>query len=55
MVIDYDFHFKVRIDGCWYEKLGGNVIQYANLDDWDYSELCYNSATIYFKDSRYQE
>lgn len=53
MVIDYDFHFKVRIDGCWYEKLGGNVIQYANLDDWDYSELCYNSATIYFKDSRY--
>lgn len=56
-IYDTDFHFKVCINGFWYEKLGDGRVRLCDLDPgdaWDYpdSDLCYTSRIIYFRDRR---
>ena len=50
---DTDFHFKVRINGFWFEKLGSDVIHLCQLDDdkpWIMSRsgTQYTSKIVYF-------
>lgn len=51
-VYDTDFHFKVRINGFWFEKLGGNKVTLTQLipdQPWDYPGNCaYTSPIVYF-------
>ena len=51
--IDEDFHFRVRIDGLWYEKCGEGDIHLCrnqNIEDiWECDDdLIYDSEIIYF-------
>lgn len=52
---DIDFHFRVRIDGEWIEKIGNGPIELCPTlvdDEWYsedvYSRVLYNSPTAYF-------
>ena len=51
-VYDTDFHFKVRINGFWFEKLGGNKVTLTPLlpdKPWEYTGNCtYTSPIVYF-------
>ena len=51
MGIDEDFHFKIRINGIWYEKDGDGPIKYANSQDItdDSAWGDYDSRTIFFR------
>lgn len=57
IIDDTDFHFKVRYNGFWFEKLGGGRTTICDLDPddcWEYidGDLIYDSDIIYFKDTR---
>lgn len=50
---DDDFHFKVRINGKWFEKCGVDKIKPCKLNSqipWKYNkgDLCYDSPIVYF-------
>jgi len=51
-VEDTDFHFKVRINGFWFEKMGNEPIHLCQLEDtkpWVVNEeLQYTSSIAYF-------
>lgn len=54
---DTDFHFKVRLNGFWFEKMGGGEIHLCELNPdkpWSYmdSELVYSSPIFYLRDNR---
>ena len=52
-VEDTDFHFKVRINDFWFEKMGAGPVQLCQLDDstpWVVSdEIQYTSLIAYFR------
>ena len=54
-ISDQDFHFRVRIDGYWFEKCGSNSVvilrRGAEEGDWDYpsTHLCYTGPIKYAK------
>lgn len=52
IVEDTDFHFKVRINGFWFEKMGNEPIRLCQLEDanpWVVNEeLQYTSSIAYF-------
>lgn len=57
IVDDTDFHFKVRYNGFWFEKLGGGRTVMCELipnDYWEYldKDLVYDSDIVYFRDKR---
>ena len=45
MVEDTDFHFKVRINGFWFEKMGSDPVRLCNLDE--HEPWVLNSGTMY--------
>lgn len=50
-VDDTDFHFKVRINGFWFEKMGAEEISPCALDEnkpWHYATADYTSQIVYF-------
>ena len=51
---DLDFHFKVEVDGIWYEKQGRMPIQETTQDDWGSreDEVYYTGPIVYFYDTR---
>lgn len=47
----YDFHFKIRYKGKWYEKQGKKEIKTCRLNpykDWKTGGAIYNSSIVYF-------
>ena len=57
-VADTDFHFKVRLNGFWFEKMGGGEICLCDLNPdekqaWIYNDdWAYISPIVYFRDKR---
>ena len=55
-LLDSDFHFKIRINGQWYEKTGArSIYPTTNFKVWKNGEYIYDSNTIYLIDNRYKE
>ena len=56
--IEQDFHFRVKINGKWYEKCGAGAIKEININEssinqpWQVADFVYNSPIIYFIDTR---
>lgn len=56
--IEQDFHFRVKVNGKWYEKCGAGAITEADIDNsninqpWCVADFTYDSPIIYFIDSR---
>ena len=52
---DSDFHFKVRFNGYWFEKMGNEEVHLCQLkpnESWYGWNAVYSSKIIYFKDTR---
>lgn len=55
-IYDQDFHFRIRVNGKWYEKIGSSEIFEINdysEEPWTYSMSTYDSKIVYLKDTRY--
>ena len=56
--IEQDFHFRVKINGKWYEKCGTSAIKEIDTNDsdlnkpWYIADFIYDSPIIYFIDTR---
>lgn len=54
-VDDTDFHFKIRINGFWFEKMGDGDVKLCSLDadkSWLAPTAEYTSRIVYFKTAR---
>ena len=51
--LDDDYHFRVRINGFWFEKCGQDPIRFcgaaADEEPWETRYLVYDSDIIYFR------
>lgn len=48
--LDFDFHFRKRLYGQWYEKQGEGKIRKCNFEtnNWHDGDFCYDSKIVYF-------
>ena len=54
-VEDTDFHFKIRVNGFWFEKMGASDVTICDLNpdkSWSTGNLNYKSRIVYFKTKR---
>lgn len=55
--IEFDFHYKLRVDGQWYEKRGGYPVSKCKLKAgqiWEipFDDMVYDGPIVYFKKNK---